>query len=98
MKLLSRIYPVVKNKYFISIVFFIIWMLFFDPKDWGSIAERTNKLHELQKSEQQLIKQIADTRAELNLLKSSAETVERYSREKYLMKKDNEDIFLVKSK
>ena len=98
MKVLSRIYPVVKNKYFISIVFFIIWMLFFDPKDWGSIAERTNKLHELQKSEQQLIKQIADTRAELNLLKSSAETVERYSREKYLMKKDNEDIFLVKSK
>ena len=98
MKLLSRIYPVVKNKYFISIVFFIIWMLFFDPKDWGSIAERTNKLHELQKSEQQLIKQIADTRAELNLLKLNAETVERYSREKYLMKKDNEDIFLVKSK
>ena len=73
-------------------------MLFFDPKDWGSIAERTNKLHELQKSEQQLIKQIADTRAELNLLKLNAETVERYSREKYLMKKDNEDIFLVKSK
>ena len=98
MKVLSRIYPVVKNKYFISIVFFIIWMLFFDPKDWGSIAERTNKLHELQKSEQQLIKQIADTRAELNLLKLNAETVERYSREKYLMKKDNEDIFLVKSK
>ena len=98
MKVLSRIYPVVKNKYFISIVFFIIWMLFFDPKDWGSIAERTNKLHELQKSEQQLIKQIADTRTELNLLKLNAETVERYSREKYLMKKDNEDIFLVKSK
>jgi len=72
-------------------------MAFFDPKDWGLLSARLDKLHDLQKSEQVLIKQIADTRVELNLLKSNAQTVERYSREKYLMKKDNEDLFLVKT-
>lgn len=97
MNLIKRLYPVIRNKYFISTLFFVVWMAFFDPKDWGSIMDRKEKLRELQNSEQSLIKQIADTRAELNLLKLNAESVERYSREKYLMKKDNEDLFLVKT-
>ena len=97
MNLLSRAYLVVKNKYFIATLCFMIWMTFFDPKDWGLLSARLDKLQDLQKSEQVLIKQIADTRVELNLLKSNAQTVERYSREKYLMKKDNEDLFVVKT-
>ena len=98
MKMLARFYPTIKNKYFISVICFITWMAFFDPKDWGTIIARNEKLHELQNSEQALIKQIGKTRAELRLLKLNAETVERYSREKYLMKKDNEDLFLVKTR
>ena len=75
----------------------MIWMTFFDPKDWGLIAARRSKLKELQKSEAALTVKIAETDAELNQLKSSAATVERYAREKYMMKKDNEDVFLVKT-
>jgi hypothetical protein len=95
MKPLPLIYAILKNKYFIAIISFLVWMTFFDPKDWGLIASRKEKLRELEKSEQHLDKQIAETRTELNLLKTSAQTIERYAREKYLMKKDNEDIFLV---
>lgn len=97
MKKSLAILSIFKNKYFIAGVFFIVWMLFFDPKDWGLISARINKLDELQKSEQQLSKQITDTRKELNLLKTSAQTIEKYAREKYYMKKDNEDLFLVKT-
>jgi len=93
----SHKYRLLKNKYFICIVVFVIWMSFFDPKDWGLIIERLNKLSELEKSEKMLEKQISDTRASLNLLRSDAQSVERYARENYLMKKDNEDIFLVKT-
>lgn len=93
----SGIFSILKNKYFIVLAFFIIWMTFFDPKDWGLIAERRAKLQDLQKSEQTLNTKIAETRSELLQLKSSAKTVERYAREKYMMKKDNEDIFLVKT-
>ena len=39
--------------------------------------------------------QISDTRQELQLLKTNPETLEKYAREKYLMKKDNEDLFIV---
>jgi len=39
--------------------------------------------------------QIADTKHELELLKTNPETLEKYAREKYLMKKDNEDLFII---
>ncbi|MEO5944712.1 MAG: septum formation initiator family protein [Ferruginibacter sp.] len=97
MKKLSPIFNILKNKYLIAGVFFIVWMLFFDPKDWGLISARINKLEDLQKSEQQLTKQITDTKKELTLLKTSAQTIEKYAREKYYMKKDNEDLFIVKT-
>ena len=97
MKYLNGTFAILKNKYFIAVAFFIIWMSFFDPKDWGLIFDRRQKLKELDKSEQHLILQIADTRKELDLLKTNAQTIEKYAREKYYMKKDNEDLFIVNS-
>jgi cell division protein FtsB len=38
---------------------------------------------------------INDTRKESELLKTNPETLEKYAREKYLMKKDNEDLYIV---
>jgi cell division protein DivIC len=95
MKKLSGFVSLAKNKYFISIVLFISWMLFFDPKDWSLISGRREKLRELQKSEAHLTGLITETRKELDLLRTSASTIEKYAREKYLMKKDNEDLFIV---
>lgn len=91
----QTIKSVFRNKYFLSVLAFATWMLFFDDKDVSTMLARHNKLKELQKSEIQLSKQINDTRTELNLLKTSAQTVEKYAREKYFMKKDNEDLFVI---
>jgi cell division protein FtsB len=98
MKLLNGVLSFLKNKYVLSVLAFIVWMIFFDPKDWSLITARQNKLEELQKSEQHLNQQIAETRQELGLLKTSAATIEKYAREKYHMKKDNEEIFIVNSR
>jgi cell division protein DivIC len=87
-----------KNKYIIVILAFLIWMTFFDPKDFGIIYSRTQKLKELKESEKHLTTEIANTRAELSLLKSDAESIETYAREHYYMKKDNEDLFIVRDK
>lgn len=77
--------------------FFVVWMLFFDPKDWGIAFEKNAKLKELQKSEEHLDTIIKETREELGQLKNNAQTIEKYARERYLMKKDNEDLFIVSS-
>jgi|ERR1700712_4253667 len=97
MKQFSGILSILKNKYFIASAFFVVWMLFFDPKDWSLINARKNKLVELQESEEHLTRQITDTRKELGLLKTSAQTIEKYARENFFMKKDNEDLFIVKT-
>lgn len=95
MKYISNTFSFIRNKYVIASIAFIIWMLFFDPKDWALIHSRQNKLSDLQKSEQHLDNQIKETRLELDLLKTNAQTIERYAREKYYMKKENEDLFIV---
>ena len=95
MKLLTGTLHIIKNKYIIAALLFIVWMCFFDPKDWPMIAGKKEKLRDLQKSELHLGQKITETRQELGLLKTNAKTIEQYAREKYLMKKDNEDLFLV---
>jgi cell division protein FtsB len=95
--MLKSVLSFVKNKYFIVSVLFVLWMLFFDPKDWGLINNRINKLHDLQESEKHLTQLITETRKELGELKTNAQTIEKYAREKYYMKKDNEDLFIVNS-
>lgn len=97
MKLLTHIPSWLKNKYLLAGMFFVIWMLFFDPKDIPSGFERKQKLNELQNSEQQLDELITDSQKELQLLKNDAQSIEKYAREKYMMKKDNEDLFILKS-
>ena len=78
-----------------AILVFTIWVGFFDPKDIGVIYSKEEKLKDLQQSESILLKNIKDTKDELNQLKSNAGTIEKYAREKYYMKKDNEDVFIV---
>lgn len=95
MKLSARLLNILKNKYVLSLLVFVVWMWFFDPKDWRLITARKEKLRELQESEEMLNKQIKETQTELNLLKTNAQTIEKYAREKYYMKKDNEDLFVV---
>ena len=97
MKKFGKVFRKLNNKYLIAGIFFLVWMMFFDPKDWGLIMNRQEKLNELEQSEKILHKQISESKAELHLLKTSAETIEKYAREKYMMKKDNEDIFIVKT-
>lgn len=83
------------NKYLITGIAFAIWMLFFDRNDITLQLKRVNELKKLQESEKVMDKQISDTKQELSLLKTNPETLEKYAREKYMMKKDNEDLFII---
>lgn len=84
-----------KNKYLLAGAFFMVWMVFFDPKDISSGLNRWNKYKELQESEKKLMTRIEETKTELGQLKNNARTIEKYAREKYMMKKDNEDLFII---
>ena len=95
MKLLTHIPAWLKNKYFVALGVFIVIILFFDKNDLFTQMSRTRQLRELQESKQYYITRIAEERKELESLRSDTETLEKYAREKYLMKRDNEDVFMV---
>ena len=96
MKFLTHIPSWLKNKYLLTGAAFLVWIVFLDTKnDLFSQYDRFNRSKELTKNENHLGKQITETRTELNLLKTNALSIEKYAREKYLMKKDNEDLFII---
>lgn len=98
MKLLNRIPPFLRNKYILTGTGFIVWITFFDHNDLLTQIERRGELKELQQSKTFYQKQIAENQKFSNDLQFNASAIEKYAREKYLMKKDNEDLFLVEPK
>lgn len=70
-------------------------MLFFDPRDVYTQLEYTRELNDLKESKSYYQQEITKESAELERLKTNPATLEKYAREKYLMKRDNEDLFLV---
>ncbi len=97
MKLLSKIPAWLKNKYALTTVAFIVWVLFFDRNDLLTQLERRKELRTLQKSKDYFSQQIAEEQKSLQELKSNPAAIEKYAREKYLMKRENEDIFIIQA-
>ncbi|TBR18511.1 MAG: septum formation initiator family protein [Chitinophagaceae bacterium] len=95
MKLLNHIPAWLKNKYFLAGMGFIIWMLFFDPRDIFSQWERTQELKKLEASKEYYQQQIFTEKKDIEELKNNPAILEKFAREKYLMKRDNEDLFIV---
>ncbi|MBI3139696.1 MAG: septum formation initiator family protein [Sphingobacteriales bacterium] len=98
MKLLTHIPAWLRNKYFIAFASFCVVVLFLDKNDFFTQLDRRRELRELEKSKQYYSTQIAAERKELEALKNNPATLERYAREKYLMKRENEELFLVPEK
>lgn len=95
MKLIRRIPPFLRNKFFLAGSFFVLWMTFFDKNDVFTILERRKELKELELGKAYYEKEIADNKQFALDLKSNPAAIEKYAREKFLMKKDNEDLYVV---
>ena len=88
-----------KNKYLLTAAGFVVWMLFFDDRDFITThIKQPRELKKLQQSEKYYQDEITATKNEVEKLKSNPSTIEKYAREKYLMKRDNEDLFLIREK
>ncbi|MBS1759331.1 MAG: septum formation initiator family protein [Bacteroidetes bacterium] len=98
MKLLNHIPSWLKNKYLIAVAAFCVFMLFFDKNDLFTQVARRTELHNLQSSKTYYTKENNDLRTESENLKNDPRSIEKLAREKYMMKKDNEELFLISEK
>ena len=95
MVLLGRLFSFLRNKYFLALTCFVVWMLFFDRDDVFTQLERKRELTRINESKAYFSKQIKEDRNFSKDLQFNASAIEKLTREKYLMKRDNEDLFLI---
>lgn len=91
----KRIFSILKNKIVLASVAFIIWMLFFDRNDLSSQLNYINQRDNLKKEKVFYEKEIAEIEKNLQELSSDPKKLEKFAREKYLMKKENEDLYII---
>tara|TARA_B100000900_G_scaffold332010_1_gene292830 strand:- start:1462 stop:1776 length:315 start_codon:yes stop_codon:yes gene_type:complete len=96
-KLLLKFIPKpLKNIYLLSTIFFIFWILLID--DYNLLKQRKiqKKINELTEQKKFYISEIKKDSIELINLKTKKNKQEKFAREKFLMKKENEDLFIIR--
>ncbi len=89
--------PLVKiltNKYVIIVCVFAVWMLFLDGNSYMTHREYNKEVEELETWIEFHEKKITEDKKTIQSLEDSV-AIERYAREQYLMKKKNEDIYII---
>jgi len=85
---------ILKNKYFLVISALVVWLLYFDRNDVFTQFELIDKCNKLKVERDYYIAEIEKNKTEIHELQNNMESLETFAREKYLMKKDNEDVFV----
>ena len=96
-KKLTESYPVLKilgNRYVIVLVFFIVWMLFLDNTSYMEQRVLNKQLDALEDNKTYYKDEIKKDEEKIKLLKNP-DQIEKYAREKYYMKRDSEDIYII---
>ncbi len=84
-----------KNKYFVCLSLFLFWMLFFDDYNMIFQWKKSQELSEIKVKKEYYEKEIKQVNQDRKDLFSNSDNMERYARENYLMKREDEDIFII---
>ncbi len=85
----------INNKYFYAGLLFLIWLVFFDQESLLVQYKLSQSKNDLIKQKEYYIDNIKNDNAAINTLQNDTSQLEKYAREKYYMKKDNEDVFII---
>lgn len=94
----KKLPPIFKNFYFLTGFFFLVWMIFVDSNDLVSRFQMSSKLHSLQSEKEYYEAKIMEVKKDRKELMTNKELLEKFAREKYLMKKETEDLFIIQIK
>jgi cell division protein DivIC len=82
------------NKYVWVLLFFSAWMIFLDNYSYFDHRFLDNQISELEDNKEYYQEEIKKDKEQIEQLKNP-EQIEKYAREKYYMKKENEDIYII---
>ena len=85
----------IRYRYAITLGAFALWMLFFDQNNMIEQFKLRRQLNNLKAEKEYYIREMEKAQQEYDELFTNQESLEKFAREKYLMKKDDEDIFVI---
>ncbi len=97
-KLLRFIPARLRNRYGLGIAVFLLYVCFLSDYDLYTTLKLRHKLHGMQQQHEYYAREIKTTREQLGELNGDQASREKFAREKYLMKRDDEDLFVFRTK
>ncbi len=93
--MLKKILKFLRDKYIITTIIFAIWMIAIDKNNIIAQFKLLGDLNDLRDKKEYYLKEIEKDKQATYELSTNKKTLEKFAREKYLLKKENEDIFLI---
>ena len=93
--MIQRIPKIFRNFYFITSFLFLVWMLFFDSNDFVTQYQMRRELGDLERDKEHYLEKMAEVEKDRRELMGNPALLEKFAREKYLMKRPNEEVFII---
>jgi cell division protein DivIC len=90
-----RIPKILKNKYVIILLVFVVWVGFLDRNNMIATMQNKKKLQKLEEELEYYKKEIRETQKSLKNLRTNDRSFEKFARENFYLKRDGEEIFVV---
>lgn len=94
----KRIPPVFRNFYSLTGIVFLVWMIFLDSNDLINRFQLSAKQRSLENEKEYYVEKIQEVEKDRAELMGTPELLEKFAREKYLMKRESEDLFIIEEK
>lgn len=94
-KLISKVPPYIKNRYAVTIALFFVWMIFFDRNDFISAVRMNIELSRLHDQQEYYKQELEATKQLQKAIFNHNENLEKFAREKFYMKKDDELLYVI---
>ncbi|RRO24063.1 FtsB family cell division protein [Flavobacteriaceae bacterium 14752] len=88
-------FKILTNRYIFVLLIFLVWMLFFDTNSWLTHQKLDEEISEIESNINYYKSEIKKDKKTLKTLRDSVE-IEKFARETYFMKRENEDVFIIK--
>jgi len=97
-KIVSFLWPVLKNKYYLTLILFAVWISFFDSNNLYEVYKLRREYQNMENQKNFYTRETAIVNAEKEELFSNEKNLEKFARERYFMKRDDEDIYIFEDK
>lgn len=95
LKIIDKIPPFLRNKYLLTIIIFVLWIVLFDSNNLISQHKEMKNLKKLRAEREYYVQRIEEDKRKLIELKTDDQNLEKFAREQYRMKKPDEDLYII---